>query len=147
MDDYKVHLIVPAEIEDFSTFKTELGIAMKYIAASESPEKIEALSKDAAFENVGVETVHLINECTGSRIEIPPGEELINVCKGLEGYGRKERAEGRAEGREEGRTEGRTEGVWVTLVELVQKGVLAVKDAAAQAGMTPEEFQQKMQKM
>lgn len=57
------------------------------------------------------------------------------MCKGLEGYGEKERAEGRAEG------------VLTTLVELVQKGLLAVKDAAAQAGMSPEEFQEKMQKM
>lgn len=56
------------------------------------------------------------------------------MCKGLEGYGKKERAEGRAEG------------ILITLVELVQKGLLAVKDAAAQAGMNPEEFQQKMQK-
>ena len=56
------------------------------------------------------------------------------MCKGLEGYGKKERAEGRAEG------------VLETLVELVQKGLLTVKDAAAQAGMTQEEFQQKMQK-
>lgn len=135
VDDYKLHLIVPTEIKDFSLFKTELGTAMKFIAASESPEKIEALSKDAAFEKVSAETVHLINECTGSEIVIPEGEEVINMCKGLEGYGKKEREEGRAEG------------ILITLVELVQKGLLAVKDAAAQAGMTPEEFQQKMQKM
>lgn len=134
VDDYKLHLIVPAEIQDFSLFKTEFGAVMKFIAASESPEKIEALSKDVSFERVSAETVHLINECTGSEIAIPEGEEVINMCKGLEGYGKKERAEGRAEG------------VLETLVELVQKGLLTVKDAAAQAGMTQEEFQQKMQK-
>ncbi len=57
------------------------------------------------------------------------------MCKGLEGYGKKERAEGRAEG------------IIETLTALVQKGLLAVKDAAAQAGMSVEEFEQKMQKM
>lgn len=67
------------------------------------------MSKDSAFERVSAETVHLINECTGSEIVIPEGEEIINMCKGLEGYGEKERAEGRAEG------------VLTTLVELVQK--------------------------
>ncbi len=135
IDDYKLHLIVPAEIEDFSVFKTELGIAMKYIAASESPEKIEALSKDTAFEKVSVETVHLINECTGSGIVVPEGEEVINMCKGLEGYGKKEREEGRAEG------------ALTTLVELVQKGLLTIEDAAEQIGITLDEFQQKMNNM
>ena len=71
---------------------------MKFIAASESPEKIEALSKDVSFERVSAETVHLINECTGSDLVVPEGEEVINMCKGLEGYGQKERAEGHAEG-------------------------------------------------
>ena len=32
VDDYHLHLIIPAEIKDFSKFKTELGKAMKYIA-------------------------------------------------------------------------------------------------------------------
>jgi len=132
VDDYKLHLIVPAEIRDFSLFKTEFGAVMKFIAASESPEKMKALSKDVAFERVSAETVHLINECTGSDLVVPEGKEVINMCKGLEGYGQKERAEGRAEG------------VLETLVELVQKGLLTVKDAAEQAGMTQEEFQQKI---
>ena len=128
VDDYKLHLILPAEIEDFSLFKTEFGVVMKYIAASEDLEKIEALSKDAAFESVSVQTVHFINECTGSDLVVPKGEEVVNMCKGLEGYGEKKRAEG----------------VLETLVELVQKGLLTVKDAAEQAGMTQEEFQQKI---
>ena len=46
--------------------------------------------------------------------------------------------------RAEGREEGRAEGTWDTLVELVQKGLLAVKDAAAHAGISVEEFQQKI---
>ncbi len=32
----------------------------------------------------------MINECTGSDIELPEGEEKVNMCKGLEGYGRKQ---------------------------------------------------------
>lgn len=42
------------------------------------------------------------------------------------------------------RAEGRAEGILITLVDLVGKGLLAVKDAAEQAGMTVEEFQQKL---
>lgn len=58
VDDYKLQLIVPTEIKDFSLFKTEFDTAMKFIVASESSEKMEALSKDVAFECVSAETVH-----------------------------------------------------------------------------------------
>ena len=46
--------------------------------------------------------------------------------------------------REEGRAEGRAEGVIDTLISLVQKGLLSIKDAAAQLGITEAAFQQKM---
>lgn len=134
VDDYKLHLIVPTEIKDFSVFKTDFGKAMKYIAASESLEKIEELSKNVEFERVSSDTVRLINECTNSRIEVSAGEEKVNMCKGFEGYGEMRREEGRADG------------IWETLTDLVQKGLLSVKDAAEQAGMTVEEFTQKMNK-
>lgn len=89
VDDYHLHLIIPADIEDFSKFKTDLGKAMKYIAVSEDKEAMEELAKDEEFGKVGVDTVHLINECTGSDIELPEGEEKVNMCKGLEGYANK----------------------------------------------------------
>lgn len=129
VDDYRLHLIIPAEIKDFSLFRTDLGKAMRFIAASESPAEIKKLSKDKAFAKVGADTVHLINECTGSNIEVPEGEEVVNMCKGMEGFGEMKREEG----------------VLDTLRDLVHKGLLAVKDAAEQAGMSTEEFQQKMQ--
>ena len=131
VDDYRLHLIIPKEIKEFSAFKTDFGKAMKFIAASENPKELKKLSRDKNYEKVSVETVHLINECTGSNIAIPENEEMVNMCKGLEELGR----------------ERHDEGVWETLVALVQKGLLAVKDAAAQAGVTVEEFEQRMQKM
>ena len=42
------------------------------------------------------------------------------------------------------REEGRAEGVIDTLISLVQKGLLSIKDAAAQLGITEAAFQQKM---
>lgn len=105
------------------------GKQVNKIAASESPAEIKKLSKDKAFAKVGADTVHLINECTGSNIEVPEGEEVVNMCKGMEGFGEMKREEG----------------VLDTLRDLVHKGLLAVKDAAEQAGMSTEEFQQKMQ--
>lgn len=46
--------------------------------------------------------------------------------------------------REEGRAEGRAEGIIDTLISLVQKGLLSIKDAAAQLGISEVAFQQKM---
>ena len=54
------------------------------------------------------------------------------------------REEGRAEGRADGRAEGRAEGIIDTLISLVQNGLLSIKDAAAQLGITEVAFQQKM---
>lgn len=54
------------------------------------------------------------------------------------------RQEGLAEGRAEGHAEGRVEGIIDTLAALVRKGLLSIKDAAAQAGVTETVFQQMM---
>ena len=43
-------------------------------------------------------------------------------------------------GRKEGREQGRAEGEFATLVSLVRKNLLSIKDAAEQAGMTEMEF-------
>ena len=48
------------------------------------------------------------------------------------------------DGRREGRVEGRAEGIIETLISLVKKGLLSIKDAAAQAGITETAFEQKM---
>lgn len=89
VDDYRLHLIIPSEIKDYSLFQTELGKVMKFIAASDDPAEIEKLSNDSDFEAVKAESVNLINECTGAKIPTPEGEEVINVCKGIEGYAEK----------------------------------------------------------
>lgn len=135
VDDYKLHLIIPTEIDDFSLFRTDFGKAMKYIAASENPQKMKELSKDSAFEKVSSETVRLINECTNSNIEVPVGEEEINMCKGLEGL------------REEGLKEGLKEGRMASLVELVTEGHLEKEIAAKKLGMSVEEFTEEMKKV
>ena len=49
------------------------------------------------------------------------------------------------EGREEGREEGKEEGSINTLVSLVKKGILTLHLAAAEAGISEEDFSKKMQ--
>ncbi len=54
VDDYHLHLIIPAEIEDFSRFKTDLGKAMKFIAMSEDAKAMEELGNNKEYSEVGV---------------------------------------------------------------------------------------------
>lgn len=53
-------------------------------------------------------------------------------------------AEGIERGRAEGLEEGRSEGVFETLCTLVKDGILTVKDAAERAGISEEDFKEKM---
>ena len=48
------------------------------------------------------------------------------------------------DGRREGRAEGRAEGIMETLISLVKKGLLTIRDAADQAGISETAFKQKM---
>ena len=41
VNDYKLNLIVPKEIDDFSKFVTDFGKAMKYIASSQDKQKMQ----------------------------------------------------------------------------------------------------------
>lgn len=112
VNDYKLHIIVPTEIEDFSIFKTDFGKAMEFIAASNNPEAVKKIRANKKFEQVYADTVLLINVCTGSNIKISKGEEVVDVCRGIDMI--------KAEGREEGRIE--TES---SLWELINKLFIA----------------------
>ena len=101
VEDYKLHMIVPAEITDFSKFKTDLGKAMKYIAVSEDKMAIDRLCEDEDFDSIGADTVRLINECTGSNIAVSEQEEEVNMCNGLKELLEDKRMLGREEGKDE----------------------------------------------
>ena len=51
----------------------------------------------------------------------------------------------REEGRKEGLEEGRKEGFIEALMQLVEEGLLTIKDAAARAGMPEDAFRKKIQ--
>ena len=101
VEDYRLHLIIPSEIKDFSKFKTDFGKVMKYIAVSESRSEMRKLREDEMFRTVGTESVRLINECTGSNIEVEESEEVVDMCNGLRELLEEERILGKEEGMEE----------------------------------------------
>jgi len=107
VEDYRLHLIIPSEIEDFSMFKTDFGKAMKYIAVSEDKNTLMKLTEEESYRTVKGETARLINECIGSEIVVLEEEEDKNMsmCKGLRDWSEEERQIGREEGIKEGMDE------------------------------------------
>jgi hypothetical protein len=134
VNDYKLNLIVPREIKDFSLFESELRQVMRFIAQSKEEKFIRQIQNDKDFECVQADTVRLINACTNAKISIPKGAKEVNVCKGMIDFERTCKMEGREEGRREGREKGREEGRREERENLIKKNL--------QKGRTPEEIEE-----
>lgn len=118
VEDYKVHLIIPKEIEDFDKFATDFGKAMKYIAVSDDENELEKLQNDDAFRCVDVDTVRLLNACTNSQFTVEEGEKNMDMCKGLKVLLENKKNEGLLLGRQEGWQESRQEDVLTFLQDI-----------------------------
>lgn len=142
VDNYHLHLIVPAEIddEDFTKFHTELSLALKYVKYSNNKERLrEMVSEDTSYKSVSKKTADMVNIVTSSMLCFNSGEERVDMCKAIEGI----RNDAKLEGIEEGIKEGIKEGVLKTLISLVKDGILTITDAAKRADMTVSEFEKK----
>jgi len=144
VSDYRLNLIVPREVQDFSKFSSDFGKVMRYIAASGNRKEIMQLINDPSFQEVGNESVRLINECTNSNIPIEEEKEKTNMCKGLAELIEDSRIEGRIEGRTEGRLDGRTEGKLEILLQLFQEGDITLAKACALLDCSEGEFLEKV---
>lgn len=87
VDDYKLHVIVPNEIENFEQFSTELGYCLRYIQSSTSRLKLEQLLKDhkdvySRFDKVSGKLIQVVtNTILPKEAE---REDSINMCKAIE---------------------------------------------------------------
>ena len=86
--------------------------------------------KGAKWENLSEEAIDLLNICLDAKIKVKSDstEGAGSVCKGIE------------EAMEIMRAEGKAEGKLVTLLQLVQDGILELSIGAERAGMSVEEF-------
>ena len=141
--DYRINLLAPREITDFTGFRTSIRQLFEVLKNAYDKEKMqEVLQNDEKFSRVDRETVEAINLFAGTDIDIDEKEEVIDMCKAWEEQknegrelgreegrelGREEgrelgREEGRELGREEGREEGRIRQAKVTALKLQKKG-------------------------
>ena len=86
MQDYKLNLIIPEEIEDFSSFRTELGSVLKFIKYSEDANEMSKLLKnDTVFHNMDHTAARLIGEVCGVNIQKEYEKDgEIDMCKAWE---------------------------------------------------------------
>ncbi len=125
VNDYKLHLVAPEGIEDFSKFQTELGAVLSFIRASKSEEEMgKVVQENEMFRNLGRESVSTINVFTGAQIPIEEEEEKVDMCKAWEDH--------RKSGVEEGKQE--------LIKSLIMKNRITREDAAEELGVTIEEL-------
>jgi len=99
VDDYRLNLITPDEIEDFEKFSSELGAVMEFIHISDDKEKLRDIIKARGNESIHVNTVDMINTYIGTKISTKNAKGgQVKVCQALQELIEDERAEGRAEG-------------------------------------------------
>ena len=115
--------------DDFGKFRTELGLVLGYIGhANDKDGLADYVAGEKRFRSVEAESVELINVLTDSKLEVKSGEGVVDVCKAIEDM------------RTEAKSEGMKQGMIDTLASLVRDGVIPLSDAAARAGLTPDEF-------
>lgn len=83
INDYKLNLIVPNEIKDFSLFSSELKNVLQFIASSNDKNAIRKIIQDSSYQHLHVNTVQLINSCTNMKIPTHQGEQEVNMNKGI----------------------------------------------------------------
>jgi len=126
ISDYKLNLIVPDEIEDFSKFTTELKNVFEFVGISNDKNELRQFCKNEIGTEISCEAANFLNECFDAHIKTDNSKGgKVKMCKGLEDWANESRAEGRAE----------------ALASLVIDGVISKEEAANRADMSLEEFE------
>ena len=116
--DYRINLLAPREITDFTGFRTSIRQLFEVLKNAYDKEKMqEVLQNDEKFSRVDRETVEAINLFAGTDIDIDEKEEVIDMCKAWED----QKNEGRELGREEGRELGERQKIISLIVKNLQK--------------------------
>ena len=130
ISDYKMHLVIPQEIDNFDKFRTTLGEVLAIIKVSEDREAMKQLiATNPQFAVMDNESVSAINTFIGVDIPVNKEGSVTNMCKAWEDQ------------KEEGRTEGRTEGRREMIKHMLSSGKTP-EEIAAFASISLEEVQE-----
>ena len=129
INDYRINLLNPLEITDFSKFETGLRPLFELLKNASDEEKLnELITKDETFTKVDVETVAAINLFVGTDIKYDEKEEVVNMCKAWDDH------------KKRGIQEGMKQGRCLEVYSLVQDGILDPEVGASRVSMSLDDF-------
>jgi len=135
INDYRINLLNPLEITDFSKFETGLRPLFELLKNASDEEKLnDLITKDETFTRVDVETVAAINLFAGTDIKYDEKEEVVNMCKAWDDH------------KKRGIQEGMKQGRCLEVYSLVQDGILDPEVGASRVSMSLDDFADAMQK-
>ena len=135
INDYRINLLNPLEITDFSKFETGLRPLFELLKNASDEEKLnDLITKDETFTMVDVETVAAINLFVGTDIKYDEKEEVVNMCKAWDDH------------KKRGIQEGMKQGRCLEVYSLVQDGILDPEVGASRVSMSLDDFADAMQK-
>ena len=143
INDYRINLLNPLEITDFSKFETGLRPLFELLKNASDEEKLnDLITKDDTFTRVDVETVAAINLFVGTDIKYDEKEEVVNMCKAWDDHKKRGIQEGMQRGMQQGMQQGRLFEIYLS----VQEGDYSAKRGAEKAEMSLDEFEKAMSK-
>ena len=135
INDYRINLLNPLEIIDFSKFETGLRPLFELLKNASDEEKLnDLITNDETFTRVDVETVAAINLFVGTDIKYDEKEEVVNMCKAWDDH------------KKRGIQEGMKQGRCLEVYSLVQDGILDPEVGASRVSMSLDDFADAMQK-
>ena len=145
INDYRINLLNPLEIIDFSKFETGLRPLFELLKNASDEEKLnDLITKDETFTRVDVETVAAINLFVGTDIKYDEKEEVVNMCKAWDDHKKRGIQEGIQQGMQQGIQQGIQQGVQqgrcLEVYSLVQDGILEPEVGASRVSMSLDDF-------
>ena len=124
VNDYKLNLITPSDVDDYEKFSSELGLVLEFIHYSEDRKTIsDIINMKERYKHVDISSVEIINAYTSASISIESAEGgQIDMCTAIKELIEEGRQEGLQEGRQEGLQKGRQEGLQEGLAEGISRG-------------------------
>ena len=133
VEDYRIHLLEPAGMtdEDIAKLKSDLKDVFYFIKYSGDKDKLQELLENSEdFRSMKKTTAEMIKTVTNTDIDLPEGEEHVDMCLAI----RQMKEESEAKG-----------GLRM-LFELVRDGLLTIAQAAVKAKLTEDQFKVEMAK-
>ncbi|MCM1144482.1 MAG: Rpn family recombination-promoting nuclease/putative transposase [Blautia sp.] len=149
--EYPVHLLNLSQIHDYKNYQTELRILFElYDRRNDKEEFQKYLNNRKNYARMDSDTYRTLTVLTGIKDcksnALHNEEANTTMWKAIEDLIADGKTEGKVEGRAEGKIEGKAEGRLDALYELVQDGLLSIKDAAFKASVSEDVFSAELEK-